>query len=181
MQGFLEVGLLALLPTYLKSVGYDDAAAGALMAGVLLTVLACQAPVGWLADRLGRRQMLVGCFAATAAALLVVPAAGVGLVPCLLVAGVASGAFYPLGLALMGEKVTTADVPRANAWFLGVNSFGSLVGPAAAGAVMEALGPAALFPTSAAVVVAALAAAVWVGRPGTARPATGQPDARPAG
>src|SRR5262249_46220763 len=78
----------------------------------------------------------------------------------LFVTGVCSGAFYPLGLALLGERLPTADIPRANAWYLGVNCLGCLVSPVISGPVMKAFGRVGMFYTGEMVVLAVLA--VWM-------------------
>ena len=160
-QGFLEAGMMALLPIYLRSVGLLEGGIGVLMGVILLAVIAAQLPVAWLADRLGRERVLVGCFAVAAAGLAAVPFCdkGLTLAALLCVVGACSGALYPLGLALLGERLPPSEVPAANAWYLGVNCFGSLVSPVAAGALMEALGGPAMFWTGAAVALGVLV--IW--------------------
>jgi len=61
-QGFLEGGMIALLPIYLLAIGLTDGAVGWLMSGIMIGVIAFQVPVAWLADRLGRTRC---CSAAT--------------------------------------------------------------------------------------------------------------------
>jgi MFS family permease len=157
-QGFLEAGMLALLPLYLRGVGLKDGAAGNLIGGILIGILGCQIPIGWLADRIGRERVLIGCFVIVAIGLVVAPHADreVGLPFWLFVIGVFSGAFYPLGLALLGERLPPAEIPRANAWYLGVNCFGSLVSPIVSGPAMDEYGAEAMFWTSEAAVVGTL-------------------------
>jgi MFS family permease len=140
-----------------------DAAVGTLIGGTLVGVLVLQVPIGWLADRIGRERVLVGCFVVVAAGLAGAPYAdaAVGLPALLFVVGVCSGAFYPLGLALLGEKLPAAAIPRANAWFLGVNCLGSLVSPALSGGVMVRFGASALF-WAAEIVVAGILL-LWLG------------------
>ena len=157
-QGFLEAGMLALLPLYLRAVGLTDGAAGNLIGGILVGVLVCQVPIGWLADRIGRERVLIGCFVVVAVGLAFVPYADrdVGLPIWLFLIGVCSGAFYPLGLALLGERLEPAAIPRANAWFLGMNCFGSLVSPLVSGPVMERYGAHAMFWTGEVAIVGVL-------------------------
>jgi MFS family permease len=161
-QGFMEGGMVALLPIYLLSVGLSHDAVSWLMGGLMIGVILAQAPLAWLADRLGRGAVLAGCN--------IVALLGIG---CLLVkggvwwlgfwlfaVGACSGAFYPLGLALLGERTPPGGMSRVGAWFLAVNCLGSLVGPVAAGAAMDLLGRGALFVTGGAAV--ALVLAVWL-------------------
>src|SRR5258708_3937202 len=60
-QGFIEAGMLALMPLYLRTVGMSDAACGTLLGGILIGILICQVPIGWLADRIGRERVLIAC------------------------------------------------------------------------------------------------------------------------
>src|SRR5579884_1611157 len=60
-QGFLEGGMVALLPIYLLSTGLPHDAVGWLMGGIMVGVILAQAPLAWLADRLGRMAVLAGC------------------------------------------------------------------------------------------------------------------------
>src|SRR5262249_34478440 len=77
----------------------------------------------------------------------------------LFAAGACSGAFYPLGLALLGERLPASDLARANAWYLAINCAGSLCGPVLAGTAMDWFGQEALFP--AALIAVLLVVAAW--------------------
>jgi MFS family permease len=160
-QGFLEGGMVSLLPVYALGSGLNEHQLGVLLTGTMLGVILFQVPVAWLADRLGRTPVLLGCYAVTAAGLGLAPfAPAVGwLTGLLFVAGACSGALYPLGLALLGERVPPAGLARANAWYLALNCAGSLTGPVVAGAAMDLLGNAALF--AAAVAALALVVFTW--------------------
>jgi MFS family permease len=74
----------------------------------------------------------------------------------LFVIGVFSGAFYPLGLALLGERLPPTAIPRANAWFLSINCLGSLVSTPVSGFAMNRCGQQYIFWTGEVVVVAIL-------------------------
>jgi hypothetical protein len=93
-------------------------------------------------------------------------------------------AFYPLGLARLGERVPVAGLARANAWFLAINCLGSLMGPAMTGAVMDWFGRGALFAAGGGAVALVLvawgaleASRRWARRPLLAQPA--DEEARP--
>lgn len=164
-QGFLEAGLMALVPVYLLGSGFSEDGTGWLMGGVILGLIVSQLPIAWLADRLGRTAILLGCHAAALVGLACLPyctstaalAAGMWLV------GSCAGAFYPLGLALLSEKVPARDLARANAGFLAINCLGSVIGPVITGAAMDRFGGRALFACGAATILLTLG--VWaVGR-----------------
>src|SRR5262249_4628378 len=70
--------------------------------------------------------------------------------------GACSGAFYPLGLSVLGERIPPAGLARANAWFLAINCVGSMTGPVMAGRMMDWFGERAMFLAGAAAVVLVL-------------------------
>lgn len=163
-QGFLEAGLMALVPVYLLGVGFSEAGASWLMSGVILGAIAAQLPIGWLADRTGRRRVLLGCYAVAVVGLAWLPFCGSagGLALAMALVAACGGAFYPLGLAVLSENVPASGLARATACFLAVNCLGSVVGPVATGAAMDAFGRGALFGAGEATVVLSLI--VWAVR-----------------
>jgi MFS family permease len=125
-------------------------------------VILWQVPVAWLADRLGRTAVLLGCYAVTAGALGVLfhGTSLSGLAGCLFLAGACSSAFYPLGLALLGQQLPPSGLARASAWYMAINCCGSLIGPVLAGAAMDQFGKQAIFLTGLAAVL--LIPAAWI-------------------
>ncbi len=161
-QGFLEAAMLSLLPIYLAHLGMHDQEIGYLLSAILVGVILFQFPIGWLADRFGREQILVACFICTAALMAIIPwcPKGPGVRVLLFFVGICSGAFYPLGLALLGEKLPKIDIPKANAWYLGINSLGCLVSPVIFGECMSKFGRRAMFWTADIVILIILT--MWV-------------------
>jgi MFS family permease len=163
-QGFLEGGMVALMPIYLLGIGLSDTGVGWLMSGIMMGVILFQVPVAWLADRLGRTAVLLACYAVTAGALAAL-ALGIGwpgLTVCLFLAGACSGAFYPLGLAVLGEQMPACSLSRASAWYLAINCIGSWIGPTVAGTAMEWTGNQGMFLTGEAAVLGVVL--VWAVR-----------------
>jgi MFS family permease len=160
-QGFLEGAMMALLPVYLLAIGLSEAGAGELMSGMMIGVILFQVPAAWLADRLGRTAVLLGCYGITALSLSILfygtnlP----GLAICLFLAGGCSSAFYPLGLTLLGAQVQRGALARAGAWYLAINCSGSLIGPVIAGVALDQFGRQAIFLTGLAAVL--LIPAAW--------------------
>jgi MFS family permease len=128
------------------------------MSGLMIGVILAQVPVAWLADKLGRTLILAGCHvvALGGIGLLMIPAGTAWLGFWLFAVGACSGAFYPLGLALLGERVPSKGLPRATAWYLAINCLGSLTGPMIAGAAMDHFGRHVLFLTGGAAVLLVL-------------------------
>lgn len=157
VQGFLEGGMLTFLSTYLLGLGYTEAGASGLIGAMFVGIVAVQMPGAWLADRFGRLRVLLICHAVVLAGLLFLPGCRepLGLGMALFLVGACSAAVYPLGLALMGERLAPSGLARANAWYLTCNCAGSLVGPWLTGEVCDLLGPQAMFLTAATVVLVA--------------------------
>lgn len=146
-QGFLEGGMLAFLSLYLVARGLSADAAGALMGAAMAGVVLFQVPTGWLADRCGTRSVLLGCYTLVAAGLIAVPLVDhlVLLAALLFVFGAASGAMYPLGLALLGERAGSGNLARAYAWYLALECVGSQLGAAAMGRARDLWGETSMF------------------------------------
>jgi len=158
VQGFLEGGLLTFLSIYLLGLGYTEGAVSVLLGGLLAGVILCQVPVAWLADRLGRQNVLLGVHLLLAAGLLVVRwcLGTASLSLCLFVLGIGCGALYPLGLALLGERVPPAGIARANACYLASNCLGSLCGPVLFGLTIDLYGQPSQFLVGAIAVIVVL-------------------------
>jgi MFS family permease len=151
-QGFLEGGMIAFLSIYLLSLHLNEHDISWMTTAVILGVIVFQVPIAWLADRLGRTAMLLACYGVVIGGLLLVPALAPGpaLTLCLFLIGGCSGAFYPLGLALLGERLPSTALARANAGYLAVECIGCLIGPVVMGYLMDWQGEAAMFFTGAA-------------------------------
>jgi MFS family permease len=162
-QGFLEGSMVSLLPIYLLFVGLSKEEISWLTSGIMIGVILFQVPVAWLADRLGRTAVLLACYGVVLAGLVALPfcRGEAPLAVCLFLTGACSGAFYPLGLALLGEQVHAAALSRANAAYLALNCLGSLTGPVVTGVVMDVFGKPAM--AAVGVVAVALVLALWLG------------------
>jgi MFS family permease len=165
-QGFLEGGMVGFLSLYLLSLGMTEGGVSWVTSGVMVGVILFQVPVAWLADRLGRTPVLLGCYAVVIAGLTLLPFCGnsAWLTVWLFLVGACSGAFYPLGLAMLGERVPACALARANAWFLAMNCVGSLTGPVLMGFAMDWAGERALFAVGEVAVVLVLVAWVFIRR-----------------
>jgi MFS family permease len=160
-QGFLEGCTIAFLSLYLCGSGYSQQAVSNLTGGLFVGVVLAQLPVAWLADALGRMRIVLGCHAVVLVGLTCTPfcSSTAALGAWLVVLGACCGALYPLGLALLGERVPPAGLARANAWYLACNCAGCMSGPWLTGHAIEWLGPRAQFAVGAAAVLLVLV--VW--------------------
>jgi MFS family permease len=147
-QGFLEGVLIAFLALYLVRVrGLTHDVAGDLMGITTAGIILFQVPVSWLADRLGRVLVLLGCYAvviATQALAPVLPAT-LPLACGLFAFGACAGAMYPLGLALLGDGLPDSALARTYSWYLAMECVGSLMGPPVVGTALDRWGWDSMF------------------------------------
>ena len=162
-QGFLEGGLLAFLSLHLMSLGMSLTAVGALMGVTMIGVIVFQIPVSWLADRLGRTRTLLACYGVVLATLLSLPwISSLIVLGCVLFfLGACSGAMYPLGLSLLGNKVSAGSLSRAFAFYTTMECVGSAMGDALMGKARDVWGDTAMFHVGAAALTVVLA--LWIG------------------
>jgi MFS family permease len=160
-QGFLEGGMLTFLSPYLLALGHGELAVSGLLGALFLGVVLAQLPCAWLADRLGGTRVLLGCHAVVLGGLALLPwlLRPLGLSAGLFAVGACCAALYPLGLALLSERVSAAALARANAWYLACNCAGSLAGPWLTGLAIDRWGWPGLF--ASAVVPVVLAVGLW--------------------
>jgi MFS family permease len=146
-QGFLEGGLLAFLSLYLLALGLSKDAAGGMLGFAMAGVILFQVPLAWLADRLGNTRVLLGCYAVVGAGLVALPLCqpGAWLGCWLFLVGGCCGAFYPLGLALLGERTPAGGLARAYAWYMTIECAGSVLGPVCMGKARAWTGERAMF------------------------------------
>lgn len=140
---YAEGAFFALLPVWAIGNGSSPAAASALVGVWLSGNILFQIPIGWLADRAGRRPVLLGCCTVATAVLLLLPVVAHDprlLWPLLVLAGGSMGALYTLGLMLLGERFRGPELTAANTVFVMGFSTGMMVGPAAVGTAMTAFG-----------------------------------------
>ncbi|HZZ81494.1 MAG TPA: MFS transporter [Gemmataceae bacterium] len=162
-QGFLEGGMISFLSLFLIARGFSSEMAGVLMGATMIGVIVFQVPVGWLADRWGKAPLLLSCYGVVALGLLAIPTLShaVALAASLFVFGACTGAMYPLGLSLLGDRLPDSALPRAYAWYLAIECIGSQAGAAAMGYARDWWGGEAMFAVGLAALVAVLTA--WLG------------------
>jgi MFS family permease len=99
-----------------------------------------QMPIGLLADRLGRREILAACAAASVLGPLLLPVS-VGapgwLLLLLFLWGGTLYAFYSQGIALLGEEFPATGLAAANTVFVMVYCAGGVIGPSLGGFAMD--------------------------------------------
>jgi MFS family permease len=147
MYGLIDSSVLTFLPLYGLSHGLGEATAISLLTVLIAGSVLGQLPIGWLADRMDARRLIVVCTGVSLAAAVMLPLA-IGRPalqwPLLVLWGAALGGFYTLGMVMMGQRFRGADLAAVNAAFVVVWGIGGITGPALTGAAMDVIGANAL-------------------------------------
>ncbi|HRY23945.1 MAG: MFS transporter [Geminicoccaceae bacterium] len=161
--GWTETSQFSLLPVWAIRHGLDETTVAWLLGLWVAGDILFQYPIGWLADRLPRRRLLLA--AALGATLLaltlttpLVAATPWLLIPALIAHGGLIGGSYVLALTLMGERFRGAALVGANAAFVLAFEIGAMIGPPLTGLAFGAIGTAGL-PLALALVTATIVAA----------------------
>jgi len=162
-----DSAVLSLLPLYGLQVGLSASLAILMVSAVLLGDSALQVPIGWAADRFGRRAVHAACGLLTAAMALALPL-GALATPAMWVAlflmGGAAGGLYTLAIVQIGDRYSGGRLVSANAFVGLLWGLGGLLGPLLAGASMQAFKPHGLLLFVAAGAGTVLLALRWKGR-----------------
>jgi MFS family permease len=140
IAGLVEATDISLLPVFGLRQGLEEQTALLLVTVFLAGNVVLQLPIGKLADRFGRIQILAGCALVGVigplllAAFLHTPTL---LWPLLLVWGGTLYGFYTQGIALLGDSYPTEELATANAVFVIVYCAGGILGPSLGGVAMD--------------------------------------------
>ncbi|MEY4983017.1 MAG: hypothetical protein RIR62_1283 [Pseudomonadota bacterium] len=117
---------------------------GALYVGGLVL----QYPIGWLSDRMDRRQLIMGLSALCAVVMLVATIPDLPfwalLVAAMLLGGI-TNPVYALLIAYTNDFLGKEDMAAASAGLIFLNGFGAIFGPIVTGWIMGAVGPSGFF------------------------------------
>ena len=143
IAGLMESAYVSLLPVFGLLRGIDERTSLLLVSVFLAGNVILQLPIGWLADRLGRRRVLSGCASVCVVGPVLLSAAiGTWLLwPLLLLWGGTMYGFYTQGIALLGESYPPPELADANTVFVVVYCAGGIVGPSLGGLAMDAWTP----------------------------------------
>ncbi len=130
----------SFLPLYGLRSGLDERAAVTVLTVVLAGATFVQIPIGWLADRVDRRRMLIGIPIVAVLAVMILPVA-IGsawlIWPTALLYGCTVGSLWAVSLILVGERYRGADVAAANMARGVLYGLGAFAGPSMAGFAFE--------------------------------------------
>lgn len=140
LNAALECAGMSLLPLYAMNLGWSEAEATSLITLLLVGAILLQLPIGWLADRVDRRRLIVILAALSAAGALVWPLAlrEIWLARALLFlwGGVFVG-IYTVIITLIGQRFHGAELAAAYAVLSVGWGVGALLGPVLGGLSMS--------------------------------------------
>ncbi len=152
---------MPLLPLYARAGGAGTGQVGLMMGAFMVVAAATAVPGGVLADRFGRRRLIVAGVAISAATSFALPLRddAVFLTGVLALAGGAMAAFTPAVMAYIGEAGGAEHAGRAYGWYTTALYGGLTLGPALGGIAADVVGFRFAFLASGAVLVASFALA----------------------
>ncbi len=171
VAGLSEVAIYSFLPLYGLHSGLDQAAALLMLTLFVAGSIVFQIPLGWLADRMDRRRLLLAGVSLTLVGCAALPAAvhwAPGLWLLMLLWGGLIGSFYTVTLAILGQRFAPGDLAVASAVFILAYETGATVGPVLGGTALDLWDPHGL-PFALGVILAGFllaAARWWRGAPG---------------
>lgn len=138
---------IAFFPLLGIHIGLGEARSLSLLTVFALGGVILQLPLGWLADHMPRRRLLLLCIVATIAGFwflpLVVQSPLIGPAFAFTLGGV-EGMIYALGIILLGQRFRGAELAAASVLYTGMWGAGMMVGPAAIGFGLDLFGYPAL-------------------------------------
>ena len=143
MMGFLYAATAYLLPIFALQFDLNYAQSSRTIAWLGSGELALPLFVGWFADKVDKRKLMIFIALVTIATLSIMPfvfAAPFMRLAILFVLGGAIMSFYSLGLTMLGQKFKGSLLASANASFIFFLCLGEIIGPPVIGTAMDLFG-----------------------------------------
>jgi len=143
MMGFLYAATAYLLPIFALQFDLNYAQSSRTIAWLGSGELAMPLFVGWFADKVDKRKLMIFIALVTIATLSIMPfvfAAPFMRLGILFVLGGAIMSFYSLGLTMLGQKFKGSLLASANASFIFFLCLGEIIGPPVIGTAMDLFG-----------------------------------------
>jgi MFS family permease len=142
--GAVDAGMAGLIPVYAMREGYTEAHAALCVTAMALGSIVFQYPIGALADRMRKRNLLALCTATGIVGAVLTPFAAHSPLLLYLVLFVWGGLIlgvYSIGLTMLGQRFEDSELANANAAFVILYSLGLLAGPLGEGVALDAWNP----------------------------------------
>ncbi len=174
VSGLLNSAFFGMGAVFGQRIGMSELGVAAFMGVTIFGGALLQWPVGHASDRTDRRIVLtIVCAGAAGLAMLAYAFKSVStsaLIVCTFFYGGLVFSIYGLSVALVNDRISQDEVLEASSSLLLVHGIGAVLGPVAAGAMMDLQGPGGLLIFFVLVLVAMSLFAVWRLRVGTALP-----------
>jgi MFS family permease len=153
---------LPVMPLFAATLGAGPAEVGSINGAFMLTAGLLSIPAGLLADRTGRKPLIIaGLAAAAASSLLVTLCHRPGeMAAAYILFGVGLAAFAPGMLSLVADVMPSDRLGRAYGWYTTSTYIAMTLGPASGGYLAKALGLRQVFAVSGCMLVAVALLAV---------------------
>lgn len=173
-SGLLNSAFFGMGAVFGQRIGLTEMGVAAFMGVTIFGGALLQWPVGHASDNYDRRRVLtIVCAVAAGLAVLAHALKSVSvtaLIVCAFFYGGLVFAIYGLSVALINDRIAQEDVLEAASTLLLVHGIGAVLGPLAAGLLMDAYGPGGLLVYFTLVLAAMALFAVWRLRIGTPLP-----------
>lgn len=140
VYGATESDIFNLLPVYALRSGHTEQMAALVLSVFAAGNIACQMPLGYIADQMNRRLLLLICASAGLIGAALIPFAIHSIwtfVPLLFLYGGVVAGLYTVGLTYLGERFRGADLAAANSAFVMMYALGALTIPPISGIAMD--------------------------------------------
>ncbi|MEM7404406.1 MAG: MFS transporter [Pseudomonadota bacterium] len=146
--GAVNAAFNGMGPVYAQSLGLSVGQISSFMAAAILGGLLLQWPIGWLSDRVDRRNLLAGVALATACASLYLAGVehhGAALISGAVIYGAVAFTVYSLSSAHANDRLGPEQSVKTASAMLVAYGCGAVAGPVVAGVSMGWFGPSGLF------------------------------------
>jgi len=144
LSGAVDTAFFGFLPIWGMRAGLDETFAVTLLSVFVAGNVLLQLPLGWLADVLGYRPVMLVCgLASILGPILTLETIELPTVLCVVMfvwGGMLWGT-YTIGLAALGQRFRNGPLAAANAAFVMVYTLANITGPPLAGLAMAAWNP----------------------------------------
>jgi len=144
LAGVMDSAIFSFLPLYGLRLGFSESYAVTLLTLFLAGNLVLQYPVGWVADHISRRGMLLACAAACTlgpAFMPIVYSSPISLGIVLFFWGGGAWAIYGVALTMLGDRFPRGQLTAANAAFIMSFELANIFAPPISGYVINIWAP----------------------------------------
>jgi MFS family permease len=150
IYGAIEVVVVTFMPVYSLRLGFAESLAIITLTAFSLGNICCQIPLGMIADKVGRRKILMLCALVATSAMILLAGifalleifdlfAMIVFAITLFIFGGSAVGIYTMAMAEMGERFKGASLASANAALVFCYNLGSILPPVLAGEAMDSV------------------------------------------